>query len=87
MIGPGYSGLEYTIATDVFLARSIRSNNSDWANFTGYHPIWTGGPFVRYQYGNVLVPTEEERFLELQGSHTAIVGWRTHFRTREERPE
>ena len=87
LIGPGYGGLEYTLVGDLFFSQSLRSNNSDWANFTPYHPIWLGGPYVRYQYGNLLGEPEEQRLLELYGSHTIIVGWRTHYRTREERPE
>ena len=71
LIGPGYGGLEYTLVGDIFLAHSIRSNKSDWANFTPYHPIFLGGLFARYQYGNLLEPRKKKRLLELL--------WQPHF--------
>jgi hypothetical protein len=88
LVGPGYNGMEGTLVADLWTAKSMRSPNSDWANFTPYHPIWNGGPFLRYQYGFMVVTDEDEsRLYDLDKSNTLIVGWRTHFRFRDPRPE
>ena len=65
----------------------LRNPRSDWASFSPYHPIFNGGVFVRYQRGGVLVPSEEDRVFNLLYSNTYLIGWRTHFRLTEPRPE
>lgn len=87
LVGPSFNGLEATLVAEAWAAGLLRNASSDWAHFSPYHPIWNGGVFVRYQRGGLLVPAEEAQMFELLYSDTFIVGWRTHFRLPEPRPE
>ncbi len=87
LVGPTYNGMEGTLVAETWVAQSIRNPRSDWAYFSPYHPIWNGGLFFRYQRGGVLLPPETTRMFELLYSETYVIGWRTHFRLPEERPE
>ena len=88
LLGPGFNGMEATLVTDLWFARSIRSDYSDWANFTAYHPILNGGIFLRYQRGFLMVNDEDEdRLYKLSSSDTIVLGWRSHFRLPQPRPE
>lgn len=87
LVGPSFNGMEATLVAEAWAAGLLRSATSDWAHFSPYHPIWNGGVFVRYQRGGLLVPAEEAQMFELMYSDTFLVGWRTHFRLPEPRPE
>jgi hypothetical protein len=80
--------MEGVAVADLWEGHALRSRQSDWANFTPYHPIWLGGLYLRYQYAfPLLEDSDESRMYILDHSHTLLVGWRTQFRFREERPE
>ena len=87
LVGPSFNGVEGTLVAEAWAAGLLRNPNSDWANFSPYHPIFNGGLFVRYQRGGVLIPTEESQMFDLLYSDTYLIGWRTHFRLPESRPE
>jgi hypothetical protein len=87
LLGPSYNGMEGTLVAEGWAAQSFRNPRSDWAYFSPYHPILNGGPFFRFQRGAVLIDAEEERMFNLLYSDTYIIGWRTHFRLPETRPE
>ena len=87
LVGPSFNGIEGTLVAEAWGAGLIRNSRSDWAHFSPYHPIFNGGVFVRYQRGGVLVPSEEDRVFDLLYSDTFLIGWRTHFRLPEPRPE
>jgi hypothetical protein len=57
-VGPGEYGVESTLTGEWWAGWSIRSRTSKQATFTPYHPSILLGPFVRAQYGFVLVPRE-----------------------------
>ncbi len=87
LVGPSFNGMEGTLVAEAWAANLIRNPRSDWANFSPYHPIFNGGVFLRYQRGGVLVASDTDRVFDLLYSDTYVVGWRTHFRLPEERPE
>jgi|GEM_PF-5351311 len=87
LVGPSFNGIEGTLVAEAWAANLIRNPRSDWANFSPYHPIFNGGIFLRYQRGGVLVPSDNNRVFDLLYSDTYVVGWRTHFRLPEPRPE
>ena len=87
MVGPGYNGLEATLSTELWFARSLRSDLSAWSNFTAYHPIWNSGLYLRYQYGIMMLSSDKtDRLYDLDNSHTLSIGWKGQFRFPEERP-
>ncbi|MAA77914.1 MAG: hypothetical protein CL916_01540 [Deltaproteobacteria bacterium] len=87
MVGPGYNGLEATMSGELWFGRSLRSDLSAWSNFTAYHPIWNSGMFMRYQYSTIMLESQAtERLLDLENTHTVILGWRGQFRFPELRP-
>ncbi len=91
LIGPGYNGMELTVASEVWLNWMLRSKKSPWASFTPYHPGYVMGGYVRYQYG-ALVDKEGgdiERYYKLANSHTLLIGVRGQYRLRrnQEEPE
>ena len=87
MVGPGYNGLEATMSGELWFGRSLRSDLSAWSNFTAYHPIWNSGVFMRYQYSTIMLESQAtERLLDLENTHTVILGWRGQFRFPELRP-
>ena len=87
LVGPSFNGLEGSLLGELWATGLIRSPSSDWAYFSPYHPILTGGPFVQYKRGGVLMPAEELQMFNMVYSDTIVVGWRTQFRLREDRPE
>jgi hypothetical protein len=87
LIGPSFNGLEGSLIAETWATGLLRSKGSDWAYFSPYHPILHGGPFVQYKRGGVLLPSEEVKMFNMMYSETWVVGWRTQFRTREERPK
>ena len=87
LVGPSFNGVEGTLVAEAWAANLLRNSRSDWANFSPYHPIFNGGVFLRYQRGGVLVPSDEDRVFNLLYSDTYLIGWRTHFRLLEPRPE
>ncbi len=87
LVGPSFNGMEGTLVAEAWAANLIRNPRSDWANFSPYHPIFNGGVFLRYQRGGVLVPSDTKQVFDLLYSDTFLIGWRTHFRLLEPRPE
>ena len=87
LVGPSFNGLEGSLVAETWATGLLRSKNSDWAYFSPYHPILHGGPFVQYKRGGVLIPAEEAKMFNMMYSETVVIGWRTQFRTREDRPE
>ena len=87
LVGPSFNGIEGTLVAEAWSANLLRNPRSDWANFSPYHPIFNGGLFIRYQRGGVLVASDEDRVFDLLYSDTYLIGWRTHFRLPEPRPE
>jgi hypothetical protein len=87
LVGPSFNGIEGTLVAEAWGANLIRNSRSDWANFSPYHPIFNGGVFIRYQRGGVLVASDNDRIFDLLYSNTYLIGWRTHFRLPEPRPE
>ena len=72
---------------ELWFGRSLRSDLSAWSNFTAYHPIWNSGVFMRYQYSTIMLESQAtERLLDLENTHTVILGWRGQFRFPELRP-
>ncbi len=79
MIGPGFNGLEGTLAGEGWLGLSTRRSRGKHAAFTPYHPRVLVGPFGRIQAGIPLTDgSDPQRFLLLERSWTAIFGIRTH---------
>ena len=87
LVGPSFNGLEGSLVAETWATGLFRSKSSDWAYFSPYHPILHGGPFVQYKRGGVLLPSEEAQMFNMMYSETWVVGWRTQFRTREDRPK
>ena len=87
LLGPSFNGVEGTLVAEAWGAHIIRNPRSDWAYFTPYHPISNGGIFLRYQRGGVLIPNDTPQMFNLLYSDTFLIGWRSHFRLPEPRPE
>ena len=89
MIGPGYNGMEYTAAGELWLNWMIRSKTSPYASFTPYHPGLVMGTYVRFQYGALLQDNggDIQRYYQLADSRTLIVGVRGQYRVRRNQNE
>lgn len=89
LIGPGYNGMEYTIASEAWLNWMVRSKKGPYATFTPYHPGFVMGTYVRYQYGGLLKEGggDVQRYYLLDSSHTVLVGVRMQYRVRRNQNE
>lgn len=87
LVGPGFNGMEATLAAELWTARSLRRSRGKRASFSPYHPGTLLGPYARGQIGLPLTDQmDPERGLQLRNSWTAMVGLRFHQRLAEPAP-
>jgi hypothetical protein len=89
LFGPTFSGVEATIMTELWMARSLRSPNSVHARFTPYHPALVLGPYIRSQVGFVpdILSNDVDQYLELDRSFTFLIGVRGNLRLKAPGPQ
>ena len=87
LMGPGYNGLEGTLASELWLGKSVRRGRSPHAPFTPYQPGLLVGPYAQGLFGFMMVENGDvERYLQLAQSWTAVLGVRAQLRLKQRGP-
>jgi hypothetical protein len=87
LIGPGFNGLEGTLASELWLGKSVRRGRSPHAPFTPYQPGLLVGPYAQGMFGFLMVENGDvERYLQLAQSWTAVFGVRAQLRMKQRGP-
>ena len=87
LMGPGFNGLEGSVASELWMGWSLRSSRSKSATFTPYYPNILLGPFVRGQATKVIMKAEQERYYDLKSSLSVFAGIRLQMRLDGKAPE
>jgi hypothetical protein len=87
LMGPGFNGLEGSVASELWMGWSLRSSGGKSVTFTPYYPTMVLGPFVRGQATKVIMPAETERYYDLKGSLSIFAGIRLQMRVDGKAPE
>lgn len=87
LMGPGFNGLEGTLASELWMGKSVRRGRSPHAPFTPYQPALLVGPYVQGLFGFMMVENGDvDRYLQLAQSWTAVLGIRTQLRMKQRGP-
>ncbi len=80
LLGSGFNGFEGNVTGEYWAGWSLRRSETASATFTPYRPGAVLGPYVRGQYGMVILAGDEDRYYEMDQRFEVLLGVRAQLR-------